>query len=428
MSQDKKTAKNFAQQGVDDMVMLPKVVEDQIIENLNKRYNHDLIYTNIGSVLISVNPFKFIPITGQDYVERYQGKFRHENSPHIFALAEETYRAMKNEGENQCVIISGESGAGKTEASKLIMQYVSAVSGNSEGVEYVKHVILESNPLLEAFGNAKTLRNNNSSRFGKYFEIVFNNYGDPSGGRITNYLLEKSRVVFQTQGERNFHIFYELLNGATDDELQKWQLYDPQHFHYLNQSGCFEVEGVDDAKDFQDVRKAMGIIGLTPAEQDDVLTLVAGILHTGNVAFVEEKSGNAAVYDSQVLELAANMLKVDAQTLQSALLFRVINTGTAGSGGRMSTYSVPQNVEQANSARDALTKVIYSRMFDYLVGKVNEALAKGNGQHKAHIGVLDIFGFEIFKVFYNIIYNGLFLILIQPISSKMGSSNFVLTL
>jgi len=256
----KKTGKHFAKQGVDDLVMLPKVTEDQILENLNKRYMADLIYTNISDVLISVNPFKQLPITGPDYIELYAGKFRHELPPHIYALAEETYRAMKNEGDNQCVIISGESGAGKTEASKLIMQYVSAVSGNSAGVEQVKHVILESNPLLEAFGNAKTLRNNNSSRFGKYFEIIFNSAGDPSGGRITNYLLEKSRVVFQTEGERTFHIFYQLLNGASDQELQKWQLYDPQHFHYLNQSGCYEVQGMNDAEDFADTRNAMNII------------------------------------------------------------------------------------------------------------------------------------------------------------------------
>jgi myosin-1 len=145
--------------------MLPKIDEASILDNLKKRYMNSLIYCNIGPVLIAVNPFKDLGIAGQDYIDQYKGRFRHELDPHIFALAEETYRAMKNENENQCVIISGESGAGKTESAKLVMKYISAVSGNSSGVEYVKHVILESNPLLEAFGNAKTLRNNNSSRF-----------------------------------------------------------------------------------------------------------------------------------------------------------------------------------------------------------------------------------------------------------------------
>lgn len=171
---------------MEDLVLMSKITEDQIVENLKKRYFSDLIYTNIGPVLISVNPYKRLPITGQDFIDMYRGKFRHELPPHIYALAEEAYRAVKNDRENQCVIISGESGAGKTEAAKLIMHYISAVSGGGEAVDHVKHVILESNPLLEAFGNAKTLRNNNSSRFGKYFEIHFNSEGNPCGGTITN--------------------------------------------------------------------------------------------------------------------------------------------------------------------------------------------------------------------------------------------------
>eukprot|EP01102_Stenamoeba_stenopodia_P010425 TRINITY_DN313_c0_g1_i3.p1 TRINITY_DN313_c0_g1~~TRINITY_DN313_c0_g1_i3.p1 ORF type:complete len:1065 (+),score=294.08 TRINITY_DN313_c0_g1_i3:655-3849(+) len=276
------------------------------------------------------------------------------------------------------------------------MTYVSAVSGNSEGVEYVKHVIFESNPLLEAFGNAKTLRNNNSSRFGKYFEIVFNQYGDPSGGRITNYLLEKSRVVFQTPGERSFHIFYQLLAGASDDEAQRWQLYSPENFTYLSASGCYTVDGMNDSEEYGDVRKAMNTIGINAKEQSDCLQLVAGILHLGNLAFVEDGSGNAAVYDPQVLDLISAMLQVDTFTLQSAILFRVITTGGGPGAGRSSTYNVPQNVEQAGGARDALSKVIYSRMFDWLVSKVNDALQKTKTTVKAVIGVLDIFGFEIF--------------------------------
>jgi myosin-1 len=166
-----------------------------------------------------------------------RGKFRHELPPHIFALAEAAYRGLTQDGESQCVIISGESGAGKTEAAKLIMQYIAAVSGSSSGVERVKKIILESNPLLEAFGNAKTVRNNNSSRFGKYFEIQFDKKGDPIGGRITNYLLEKSRVVYQSSGERNFHIFYQICSGSTKEEQEKYGTKNAGDFYYLSQSG-----------------------------------------------------------------------------------------------------------------------------------------------------------------------------------------------
>jgi myosin-1 len=161
------------QNGVDDMVMLSKIDEGSLVENLKKRYDADAIYTNIGPVLLSVNPYKDLGVWGTDYVLLYQGKQRHENPPHIYALAEETYRMMRSERENQCCIISGESGAGKTVAAKHIMAYVAAVSGKDPKIEYVKSVILDSNPVLEAFGNAKTLRNDNSSRFGKYFEIQF---------------------------------------------------------------------------------------------------------------------------------------------------------------------------------------------------------------------------------------------------------------
>lgn len=166
------------------MVLISKLKDEEVMENLKKRHAAELIYTYIGNVLISVNPYKTLPIFGPDQIHEYRGKFRHELPPHIYALAEAAYRSLTTDGENQCVIISGESGAGKTEASKLIMQYVAAVSGKGEGVERVKRIILESNPLLEAFGNAKTLRNNNSSRFGKYFEIQFDNKGDPVGGKV----------------------------------------------------------------------------------------------------------------------------------------------------------------------------------------------------------------------------------------------------
>lgn len=214
--------------GIEDMVMLVKPDVKGIVANLEQRLKADTIYTYIGHVLVVCNPYKWLPIYDAPSINYYVHKQRIDAPPHIFGVAEAAYRAMIAEEENQCVIISGESGAGKTEASKQIQNYIASVSGggskaaNADAVEKVKRIFLQSNPLLEAFGNAKTLRNNNSSRFGKYFELMFDRYGAPKGGHISNYLLEKSRVVRPGKGERNFHIFYQVLiiwNNSASQEL-----------------------------------------------------------------------------------------------------------------------------------------------------------------------------------------------------------------
>jgi len=391
--------KTVAQQGVDDLVMLPKVSEESIVENIKKRYDNDLIYTYIGPVLVSINPYKDLRNTGEQFVGMYHGHFPHENPPHLYALAEEAHRTMKGEGTNQCILISGESGAGKTEAAKIIMGYISFVTGKSDKVEYVKRVVLESNPLLEAFGNAKTIRNNNSSRFGKYFEIQFDQYGDPCGGKVTNYLLEKSRVVYQQEGERNFHFFYNLICGAGNNEMQKLQLYSADNFYYTSQGNSLTVDGMDDAQDYKEVRTAMSVVGISPQEQNDIIQIVAGILHIGNIYFVEGQKGHATVHDPNSLQLASKVLGVDAFILQNALLQRVIQTGGGGAtSARGTTYNVPQNVEQATGAKNALAREIYSRLFDWIVAKVNTALQKYQVPFKTVIGILDIYGFEIFGV------------------------------
>lgn len=387
--------------GVDDMVLLTKLTEDDIMQNLKKRYSADLIYTYIGPVLISVNPFQKLPIYGPEIIEEYKHAFRYENPPHAYAIAEAAYRSIVTERENQCIIISGESGAGKTEAAKLIMQYIAAVSGNSADVEKIKSIILESNPLLEAFGNAKTLRNNNSSRFGKYFEIAFDEKGDPEGGKITNYLLEKSRVVYQTKGERNFHVFYQFCAGATAEERENYGIQSANDFLYLNQSGCLEVDGMDDAQEFSEVRKAMDVMGMPKEEQSEIFQVIAGILWLGNISFVEDGNGAAKISDQNTLAWASNLLNVETIALQMALTYRTITTGVAGGGKRSSTYNVPQNAQQAASIRDALAKAIYDRLFDHIIQRVNDALEKHNKNSKKQnplvIGVLDIYGFEIFE-------------------------------
>ncbi|KAM9309228.1 LOW QUALITY PROTEIN: myosin IEb [Pholidichthys leucotaenia] len=384
-------AQNVKVSGVDDMVLLSKISEDAITDNLKKRYMDDYIFTYIGPVLISVNPFKQLPYFTDREVELYQGAAQYENPPHIYALADNMYRNMMIDNENQCVIISGESGAGKTVAAKFIMSYVSKVSGGGDKVQHVKDIILQSNPLLEAFGNAKTVRNNNSSRFGKYFEIQFSRGGAPDGGKISNFLLEKSRVVSQNNGERNFHIYYQLLNGATAEQRENLGVTTPDYYYYLNQSGTYTVEDVNDKKEFADTMEAMSVVGLSLQDQDSVLQLVAGILHLGNISFREEN--NYAVVESQdFLAFPAYLLGIPQDGLCSKLTSRIMDSKW---GGKTESISVTLNTEQASFSRDALSKALYARLFDFLVDCINKAMQKD--QEELNIGVLDIYGFEIFQ-------------------------------
>uniref|UniRef100_A0A673ZM56 Osteoclast-stimulating factor 1 n=1 Tax=Salmo trutta TaxID=8032 RepID=A0A673ZM56_SALTR len=376
---------------VDDMVLLSKINEDAITDNLKKRYMDDYIFTYIGSVLISVNPFKQLPYFTDREVELYQGAAQYENPPHIYALADNMYRNMMIDCENQCVIISGESGAGKTVAAKYIMGYISKVSGGGPKVQHVKDIILQSNPLLEAFGNAKTVRNNNSSRFGKYFEIQFSRGGEPDGGKISNFLLEKSRVVSQNQGERNFHIYYQLLGGATKEMRENLGVTTPDYYLYLNQSGTYTVEDVNDKKEFSDTMEAMSVVGLSVDDQDMVLQIVAGILHLGNIAFREE--GNYAVVESEdFLAFPAYLLGISQEGLKNKLTSRIMDSKW---GGKTESIAVTLNTEQASFTRDALSKALYSRLFDFLVDSINKAIQKDHEEF--NIGVLDIYGFEIFQ-------------------------------
>uniref|UniRef100_A0A8C3ATH0 Osteoclast-stimulating factor 1 n=1 Tax=Cyclopterus lumpus TaxID=8103 RepID=A0A8C3ATH0_CYCLU len=362
-------AQNVKVSGVDDMVLLSKINEDAITENLKKRYMDDYIFTYIGPVLISVNPFKQLPYFTDREVELYQGAAQYENPPHIYALADNMYRNMMIDNENQCVIISGESGAGKTVAAKFIMSYVSKVSGGGDKVQHVKDIILQSNPLLEAFGNAKTVRNNNSSRFGKYFEIQFSRGGAPDGGKISNFLLEKTRVVSQNPGERSFHIYYQMLEGASSEQRENLGVTTPDYYFYLNQSGTYTVEDMNDKKEFLDT---MVCLSACLSVSQEAMSVVGG--HVSILAF------------------PAFLLGVPQDGLCSKLTSRMMDSKW---GGTTESIAVTLSTEQACFSRDALSKALYTRLFDFLVDCVNKAIQKD--QEEFNIGVLDIYGFEIFQ-------------------------------
>ncbi|RSL52771.1 Myosin-1 [Fusarium duplospermum] len=377
--------------GVSDLTLLSKVSNEAINENLKKRFEGAEIYTYIGHVLVSVNPFRDLGIYTDQVLDTYKGKNRLEMPPHVFAIAESAYYNMKAYSDNQCVIISGESGAGKTEAAKRIMQYIASVSGGESGdIKQIKDMVLATNPLLESFGNAKTLRNNNSSRFGKYLQIYFNAQGEPVGADITNYLLEKTRVVGQITNERNFHIFYQFTKGASQQYRETFGIQKPETYVYTSRSKCFDVDGIDDLAEFQDTLNAMKIIGLTQPEQDEIFRMLAAILWIGNIQFQEDQGGYAEVIDRSVVDFAAYLMEVTPEQLINAITIRIL---TPRNG---EVIESPANPSQALATRDALAKAIYSNLFDWIVERINKSL-KARQPTSNTIGILDIYGFEIFE-------------------------------
>uniref|UniRef100_A0AAF5RTP5 Uncharacterized protein n=3 Tax=Wuchereria bancrofti TaxID=6293 RepID=A0AAF5RTP5_WUCBA len=385
---------NIQHVGVDDMVLLNKLNEQSIVDNLRKRFMANSIFTYIGPVLIAVNPFKDMPYFTNKEMELYQGAAQYENPPHIYAVADNMFRNMIIDNESQCVIISGESGAGKTVEAKYIMGYIARISGGGQRLQHVKDVILQSNPLLESFGNSATVRNWNSSRFGKYVEIVFSRGGEPIGGKVSNFLLEKSRVVHQNQGERNFHIFYQLCTGADEKLKTNLGITALDYYSYLNHSGCYKIDGIDDAKEFKQTLHAMDIIGIETTKQMEILQLVAAIMHIGNITFVESNNF-AAIADERFLEFPAYLLGLKSSAIREKLTSRQMESKW---GKQREQINVSLNVEQAEFTRDAWSKNLYIRLFQFLIASVNEGI-KISSQLSAKplsVGILDIYGFEIF--------------------------------
>ncbi|KAL0464349.1 UNVERIFIED_CONTAM: Myosin-12 [Sesamum latifolium] len=381
--------------GVDDMTKLAYLHEPGVLHNLASRFALNEIYTYTGNILIAVNPFRRLPhLYDIHMMQQYKGAAFGELSPHLFAIADACYRAIINEHGSQAILVSGESGAGKTETTKLLMRYLAFMGGRS-GTEgrTVEQQVLESNPVLEAFGNAKTVKNNNSSRFGKFVEIQFDKHGKISGAAVRTYLLERSRVCQVSDPERNYHCFY-MLCAAPPEEVKKFKLGDPRTFHYLNQSNCYDVANVDDAREYLETRNAMDIVGINQDEQEAIFRVVAAILHLGNVEFVKgNEVDSSKLKDDKAhyhLQTTAELLMCNEKALEDSLCQRVIVTPDG-------SITKPLDPAAAITSRDALAKTMYSRLFDWIVDKINSSIGQ-DPNAKSIIGVLDIYGFESFKI------------------------------
>lgn len=372
--------------GVEDCAELGYLNEACVLHNLRIRYDSDVIHTYSGLFLVVLNPYKRFPIYNKFTIDHYRGRRRNEEPPHVYAVADEAYRAMLNEHQNQSILITGESGAGKTENTKKVIQYLTAIAGKSEAGE-LEQQLLQANPVLESFGNACTVRNNNSSRFGKFIEIQFNSSGYIVGASINSYLLEKSRVVGQALGERNFHIFYQLLAGADKEMAKQLRLKPASEFNYVNQGKNYNIEGTDDGEDFKELCKGLALYGIDEDDQFCIWRIIAGLLHLGNAELKEGASG-AELVDQTSLAFPAELLGVNETNLRKGLIEPRIKAGTDWVSQHLSK-------DKALASRDALAKAIYHRLFLWLIKKINETMAQP--RRAFFIGVLDIAGFEIFK-------------------------------
>ncbi|KAL4646674.1 unconventional myosin-Ih [Arapaima gigas] len=408
--------------GIQDFVLLDAFTsETAFLDNLKKRFNKNLIYTYIGTLLVSVNPYQELGIYTKKQMEIYMGVNFFELPPHIYALADNAYHTMLTEMNNHFILISGESGAGKTEASKRILQFYAVSCPSTSLLDRVRDRMLVSNPVLEAFGNAKTLKNDNSSRFGKYMDIQFNREGEAVGGHILSYLLEKSRVVHQNHEERNFHIFYQLVEGGEQETLHLLGLErNCQHYSYLVQ--CGTVNSIDDKNEWKITQKALFVLGFSEREIEYLFGIIGSILHLGNVQIEIDSKGYAHLSNKAELRwltgrcIILQLLGIHVQVLHEALTFRKIEAKTeeVRRNGAVSLLSYlfsaclffscglqvlsPFSVDHAIYARDALAKALYDRAFTWLVNKINESLENKDSTKKTVIGLLDIYGFEVFFV------------------------------
>uniref|UniRef100_A0A673CJJ0 Myosin X, like 1 n=1 Tax=Sphaeramia orbicularis TaxID=375764 RepID=A0A673CJJ0_9TELE len=382
--------------GVEDMSTLAELHEAAIMHNLFLRYQQNNIYTNIGSILAAVNPYK--QITGLydcTAVDLYSKHQMGELPPHIFAVANECYRCLWKRHDSQCVLISGESGAGKTESTKLLLKFLSVMSQYSVGTPpsekttRVEQALVQSSPIMEAFGNAKTVYNNNSSRFGKFIQLHFSQNGNIQGGCIIDCILYYfNRVVRQNPGERNYHIFYSLLAGADKDHRDMYLLSEgPESYHYLSQAGCVQDSSLDDKQLFDSVMEALKVMEFTEEEIRDVFKLLSAVLQMGNIEFMT--AGGAQITSKGVVSNVSELLGLDSFQLSEVLTQRSMIL-------RGEEICSPLTVEQAVDSRDSVAMALYSQCFSWIIMRINQKI-KGKENFKS-IGILDIFGFENFEV------------------------------
>merc|ERR550534_194145 len=387
--------KSSLQRIVADLTLLDEMNIPLILNCLRKRFEAGKIYSAIGTILISINPYKMLPkLYGRKTILRYRDAFESHKDPppHVYTVADQAYRGLTMPGgRSQSIIISGESGAGKTEAAKQVLSYLGAVAGSVSGIE---KKVFDANPILESFGNAKTLRNNNSSRFGKYVEIYFNKDDQLCGGKTTNYLLEKIRVVKQADGERNFHIFY-MICKAPKKIKDMLRIRSPDQYNFLMGGNTKQVPGINDRNWFEEVQDAFITLDFKKKEVESCYKIVAGIMHMGNIEFEEVRSrsqdATCKVKRGRGITDASELLGVDPRVLEKAVTIRKLRVG------RQKAVEKPLSPDKAVDQRDAICKFVYSKMFDWLVKKINACMVPKNHAKKT-IGILDIFGFEIFKV------------------------------
>lgn len=354
-----------------------------------------MIYTHVGAILVAVNPFERLNIYGPSDISKASNVVN--SYPHVFITASTAYQQLRNNLKNQSVLISGESGAGKTETTKKVLNYLANVAPGSrpklKDEPGVEEKILQSNPLLEALGNAKTLRNDNSSRFGKWMKVDFDHSFRIQGCEIVNYLLEKSRVVTQNHGERGYHIFYQIIAGCDDAMKRHFELLGIEDYLYLNTTGCYSIPGVDDAAEYRDVRSAMNTLQFSPSLQSEMIQVIIAILSLGNIRFEVgplEATSKITAASSSFLAKCCSLLGLQVDGFKYALTEKRVQMG------RGSVVSIKLDVPQAIDSKDSLSKALYSNMFDWVIGKVNETLRTTEAPFS--IGILDIFGFEVFDV------------------------------
>ncbi|XP_026326253.1 unconventional myosin-IXa-like isoform X3 [Hyposmocoma kahamanoa] len=382
-----------------DLCQLPELNEQTLLDNLRARFGAGYIYTYVGSILIALNPFKFYPIYNPKYVKLYQNKrIGSSLPPHIFAVADAAYHCMLRERTNQCIVISGESGSGKTESTNFLLHHLTALSQKGSHGSGVEQTILSAGPVLEAFGNAKTAHNNNSSRFGKFIQVNYKENGMVHGAVVQKYLLEKSRICSQGRNERNYHVFYYLLAGASEQEKAQLHLLTVDKYNYLSRTGCSVVPGVDEQYEFSRLKQSMEMVGFTMDKQRRLFAVLSAVLLLGNVEFQPQRKSYhhdeaVGVKNPEVVSLISSLLRVKQETLLAALTSK-----RARASGE--TLVINYRLPEAIATRDAMAKCLYGALFDWIVMQVNHALLSKKDtlrEHQGHsIGVLDIFGFEDF--------------------------------